>query len=61
MQKTKTAKKEQDNSEYRELPVFEDRRVDSVKKNFAIGIDRIGTSISLSTEPSRLRKGLNRN
>ncbi len=61
MQKTKTAKKEQDSSAYRELPVFQDRRVDSVKKNFAIGIDRVGTSISLSNGPSQLRKVLNRN
>ena len=61
MQKTKTAKKEQDSSSYREVPVFEDRRVDSVKRNFAIGIDRIGASISLSNGPSRLRKDLNRN
>ena len=61
MQKTKTAKKEQDDSTYREMPVFENRRIDSVKRNFAIGIERVGTSISLSSEPSQLRKGLNRN
>ena len=61
MQKTKTAKKEQDSSSYREMPVFENRRIDSVKRNFAIGIERVGTSISLSSEPSQLRKGLNRN
>ena len=61
MQKTKTAKKEQDSGTYRELPVFEDRRIDSVKRNFAIGIDRVGTAISLSSKPSRLRKELNRN
>jgi hypothetical protein len=61
MQKTKTAKKEQDDRSYRELPVFQDRRINSVKRNFAIGIDRVGTSISLSSAPSQDRKGLNRN
>ncbi len=61
MQKTKPVKKERDNSACRELPVFEDRRIDSVKKNFAIGIDRVHTSASLSNGPSRLRNGLNRN
>ena len=61
MQKTKTAKKGRDNSEYKELPFFKDRRVDSVKRNFAIGIDRGNTSIPLSNGPSQLRKGLNRN
>jgi len=61
MHKTKTAKKQQECREYREVPVFEDRRIDSVKRNFAIGIDRVSTSISLSSGPSGLRKGLNRN
>ena len=61
MQKTKTVKKEQDSSVYKELPVYENRRIDSVKKNFAIGIDRVSTSVSLSNGPARLRKGLNSN
>ena len=61
MQKTKTAKKEQDSSSYRDMPVFEDRRIDSVKRNFAIGIERMGSSLSLSNDPSHLRKGLNKN
>ena len=61
MQKTKTAKKERASSSYREMPVFQDRRVDSVKRNFAIGIDRVSSSISLSSAPSQMRKGLNRN
>lgn len=61
MQKTKTAKKEQDSGSYRDMPVFEDRRIDSVKRNFAIGIERVGSSLSLSNVPSHLRKGLNKN
>ena len=61
MQKTKTVKKDQDSSAYKELPVFEDRRIDSVKKNFAIGIDRVGSSISFNNGSAQLRKGLNRN
>ncbi len=61
MQKTKTAKKEQESDAYRNLPVFEDRRIDSVKRNFAIGIDRVGTAMSLSNGSSRSRKQLNRN
>ena len=61
MQKTKTAKKEQDSRAYREMPFFEDRRIDSVKRNFAIGIERVGASLSLSNDPSQLRKGLNKN
>lgn len=61
MQKTKTTKKEQDSSTYTDVPVYEDRRVDSVKRNFAIGIDRVGTAVSLSSGPSRLRKDLGRN
>ena len=61
MQKTKQAKKDQDNSAYRELPVFEERRIDSVKRNFAIGIDKVGTSLSLNSGSSRLRKEMDRN
>jgi len=61
LQKTKQAKKDQDNSAYREMPVFEDRRIDSVKRNFAIGMDRVSTSLSLNSESSRLRKGMDRN
>ncbi|UCH79960.1 MAG: hypothetical protein JSW20_09420 [Nitrospiraceae bacterium] len=61
MQKAKLSKKEQESDTYRNLPVFEDRRIDSVKRNFAIGIDRVGTSMTLSNGSSRSRKQLNRN
>jgi hypothetical protein len=61
VQKTKTARQDEDTGDYREISVFQDRRVDSVRRNFAISIDRNGNSVSINNGQSRMKRQLNKN